>query len=296
MDKFFSKILLFGEYSIIKGSHGLAIPFEKFFANMQFDNKVDTESLNSFLDLAKYLEHSSILSKNIDVDSFIKDIKNGLKFNSNIPQGYGVGSSGALCASILAKYGRNILRNSPVDKDQLCFLQDIMALMESFYHGTSSGLDPLISFVNSPVFIKGRNELSLVSDIHSNLLKNFYLIDTGLPRKTSPLVHKFMKMCDDKTFYPKLDLLINNNNLAIDAFLKNNQDELEKYFYEISRFQYLYFEDMIPKNYRELWFKGLETKKFFLKLCGAGGGGFLMAYSIENEINEFQNIDFIKLN
>ena len=33
---------------------------------------------------------------------------------------------------------------------------------------------------------------------------------------------------------------------------------------------------MIPKLYREIWKKGLEDKTYFLKLCGAGGGGFLM--------------------
>ena len=33
---------------------------------------------------------------------------------------------------------------------------------------------------------------------------------------------------------------------------------------------------MIPKLFVDLWEQGLQSKSYSLKLCGAGGGGFLM--------------------
>ena len=42
----------------------------------------------------------------IDADSFRFDVSQGLKFESSIPQGFGVGSSGALCSAIFRRYGQ----------------------------------------------------------------------------------------------------------------------------------------------------------------------------------------------
>ena len=33
---------------------------------------------------------------------------------------------------------------------------------------------------------------------------------------------------------------------------------------------------MIPKLYADLWQEGLKYEGYYLKLCGAGGGGFLL--------------------
>lgn len=278
MDNFFSKVLLFGEYSIIKGSNGLAIPLSKYFGKLSFSEGVEKSSRLSLKDLSEYLSNSSILSRNIDTDKFQKDVENGLYFDSNIPQGYGVGSSGALCASIYERYGNNFCRNSDFSKDQLRFTQDLMALMESFYHGSSSGIDPLISYVNRAVMIEGRNNLSIIDIAQFDQVGKFYLIDTGQSRSTSPLVHEFMRMCDDSNFMKNFMSLKEATNNAIESLMNCNSDELVKFFSEISRFQYLHMQNMIPKGFRDLWLTGLESKNFFMKLCGAGGGGFLLLY------------------
>jgi len=36
---------------------------------------------------------------------------------------------------------------------------------------------------------------------------------------------------------------------------------------------------MIPKKFEEIWKKGLETNAYYLKLCGSGGGGFLLGFA-----------------
>jgi mevalonate kinase len=47
----------------------------------------------------------------------------------------------------------------------------------------------------------------------------------------------------------------------------------------LSEFQFEHLSPMIPKLYRELWLDGIKTEDYFLKLCGAGGGGFIMGIS-----------------
>ena len=294
MKKFYSKILLFGEYSIIKGSNGLAIPYEKYSGELSF-KKSEMASGLSLKELSLYLNNSSILSRNIDTKRFCEDVDRGLCFDSNIPQGYGVGSSGALCASIYEHYGFSVGRNIDHTQEQLRFVQDLMALMESFYHGSSSGLDPLISFVNRPVAILGRNDLEFVNIPAFDKIGNFYLIDTGRSRSTSPLVLEFMRMCSDNSFSAKFESLKLATNKAIESIMSCNINELEKCFTEISRFQYLHMQKMIPKEFRDLWLTGLESKKFFMKLCGAGGGGFLLLYSASDDTSFLKGRSFQKI-
>ena len=53
-------------------------------------------------------------------------------------------------------------------------------------------------------------------------------------------------------------------------------DNLYHVFGQLSDFQYRHFTPMIPNLFRDLWERGLSNKNFYLKLCGAGGGGFLL--------------------
>jgi len=56
-------------------------------------------------------------------------------------------------------------------------------------------------------------------------------------------------------------------------------------FYEtlkrISEFQLSHFESMIPKSFTNIWKMGIESDKFLLKLCGSGGGGFLLGFTTD---------------
>ena len=40
-----------------------------------------------------------------------------------------------------------------------------------------------------------------------------------------------------------------------------------------------YFHEMIPENFIDIWQQGLDTGEFTLKLCGSGGGGFLLGFT-----------------
>lgn len=47
---------------------------------------------------------------------------------------------------------------------------------------------------------------------------------------------------------------------------------------------------MIPDNIKPIWIKGLETKAYYIKLSGAGGGGFFLG--IGNYNGESIQLDF----
>lgn len=294
-DLFRSKILLFGEYTIIKGSRGLALPLEKF--RGEFVTAGEKNILEPILRLDEfcdYLEGSSILSENLDLLSFSKDIKDGQYFHSNIPQGYGVGSSGALCAAVYAKYSKNFERKDFYNMNELKFLKDIMALMESFYHGASSGLDCLISLIDKPLLIESRNKISLIPLPSLNKHGGFYLYDSGKSRKTSSFVNHFLNSYDSDLEYKKeIDNLVETTNSLIDSFSHKGTDKFIKDFKAYSEKQLSLFEKMIPGNIKDKWLQGLNNKSFFFKLCGAGGGGFFLVFSPDTDLSPDNN--FIKI-
>ena len=36
---------------------------------------------------------------------------------------------------------------------------------------------------------------------------------------------------------------------------------------------------MIPEKFHELWYEGIKTNDFYFKLCGSGGGGYILGFS-----------------
>ena len=114
MESYPSKILLFGEYSILLGSDALAIPFDRFRGEWAFMNhhtgtllstaRLSNTNLIKFLDYLKHPATAKYLAHFPDTDIFEADIKKGLYFNSNIPESSGFGASGALVAAVLKRY------------------------------------------------------------------------------------------------------------------------------------------------------------------------------------------------
>ena len=101
---FYSKILLFGEYGIIKDSKGLSIPYNFYNGALKIDehHTVTTHTSNAnlkrFVAYLEELQEKKPLLVSFDFERLKTDVQNGLYFDSSIPQGYGVGSSGALVA------------------------------------------------------------------------------------------------------------------------------------------------------------------------------------------------------
>ena len=158
---YYSKILLFGEYGIIHDSMGLSIPYNDYNGKLLFSTKPDETSKDSNQKLEKFLLHLEGLEAKgklpcaLDLKKFRADLNKGMHFDSSIPQGFGVGSSGAIVAAIYDNYSQDkIASDANMSNEQFISLKKIFGTLESYYHGKSSGLDPLICYLNLPVLIK----------------------------------------------------------------------------------------------------------------------------------------------
>ena len=283
---FFSKILLFGEYSVIRKSMALSTPYPLFEGVLRFKRESnvtpDTE-LKSLIQYLKELKQRGRLSFHFDIASFEFDVGRGLFFDSSIPQGFGVGSSGALCAALYDRYGIPPEHNTLT----LAELKKRFSLLESHFHGASSGIDPLISYLGHGLLLKENQSLKKVTiPEYGQGRQGIFLLDTGRARKTEPLVNLFLEKLKNQVFESMVETeLLPVNNACIQYFLTRQTDALYSRFKELSSLQAEHFSPMIPQLLQNLWKKGLKNDDYYLKLCGAGGGGFLLGIT-----NNFEKI------
>jgi mevalonate kinase len=283
---FYSKILLFGEYGIIKNSKGLSIPYNFFKGGLKtgsFENATVKESNKNLIDFKNYLK--TIDSSIVEFDFFKlqNDLKNGMFFDSSIPQGYGVGSSGALVAALYDRYALNkitVLEN--LTKPKILVLKNIFSKMESFFHGKSSGLDPLNSYLSLPILIHSKNEIETtgIPSQSTNGKGAVFLLDSGMSSETAPMVDLFFKSMKNKNYNKIIkEKFIKTTDNCVDDFLNGNFNSLFTNMKILSKVVLENFKPMIPKDFHQLWKKGIESDDYFLKLCGSGGGGYILGFS-----------------
>ena len=280
---FYSKILLFGEYGIIEDSKGLSIPYNFYKGALKIPNKINSisESSNDILkDFLNFLKSRKI---NLDLVKFASDLDKGLYFDSSIPKGYGIGSSGALVAAIYDKYAFEkitVLEN--LTQEKLLRLKKIFSDMESFFHGKSSGLDPLNSYLSIPILINSKREIKVtgIPSQKSNGNGAVFLMDSGKIGSTAPMVSIFMDKMKKDGFRKIInEKFIKHTNLCVDDFLKGDLKSLFDNTKKLSKIVLDNFKPMIPKEFHNVWQRGIENNSYFLKLCGSGGGGYILGFT-----------------
>ncbi|MFP4448565.1 MAG: hypothetical protein ACLFPH_07500 [Bacteroidales bacterium] len=289
---FYAKIMLFGEYSIINNSMALTIPYSHFNGELKYifqDNYTDYDfARQSNLELYNYLGYLKKLKKNnqlpvdFDIESFSADLKKGLYFESTIPEGYGIGSSGALVASLYHKYVQGKIQTDTENPDTLVALKNKFATLESFYHGTSSGIDPLNSYLKRPLLVTKNKYIDPVNITLPSLMPEFavFLINSGRQGKTGPLVNIFLEKIKEKNQNGIDSELLNTyTNRAIQTIIEGNGKKFFQSLRQLSDFQLNHFNPMIPDGFRKIWENGLENREYYIKLCGSGGGGFLLGFT-----------------
>ncbi len=287
MQYFSSKILLFGEYSVVVGGSGLAVPFPTYQGHFQFPIEKDKGkwkeqqawsmlALKKFARAIKVLQSERKLSLEIDLESFERDLKKHLFFDSNIPKGYGLGSSGAVVAGVVSRYGKESAEK--IKSDSLEALQQEFAVLESHFHGQSSGFDPLVCYLNQAVLKTSKGIQTVEIDLKQEGEVVLFLVDTRLQRETGPLVAYFLKQLKEEPYFKrfcKKDLKYMNKK-CINDFLKGKGNKLFKHFQALSFRQLANFDRMVPPDFKTHWKNGILSERYALKLCGAGGGGCLL--------------------
>ena len=278
---FNSKILLFGEYGIMHDSNALSIPYKKFNGSLSKsdhlseDQKISNRNIES---LYEYIIQEDYLNDIINSDNLKDEIDSGLYFDSNIPIGSGLGSSGALVSSIISRYSKVDLKsfsNSEIKK--------IMSLVESKFHGNSSGFDPAVSYFNKPMLYSNQ-KIKLIERI---AFKDFkvYIIDSQIDSSTK----KMIKVFEDKISKSEFRLFfnskfINDTNQCINHLI-NTSKLFRDSVKELSNDTLHNFQEMIPEKLKHKWKEGIKNDSYYMKLCGSGGGGFFLAYDFDNQIN-----------
>ena len=290
---FYSKILLFGEYGIIEDSKGLSIPYNFYKGALKSDENPTDEAKKSNLNLVKFVaylkqlqtEQPALVTFNIEL--LQNDVNNGMYFDSSIPQGYGVGSSGALVAAIYDKYATNkitVLEN--LTREKLLQLKAIFSNMESFFHGKSSGLDPLNSYLSLPILINSKNNIEATGIPSQSATGKgaVFLLDSGIVGETAPMVNIFMENLKDQGFRKMLkSQFIKHTDSCVENFLQGDMIALFKNTKELSKVVLSNFKPMIPEQFHQIWQNGIETNDYYLKLCGSGGGGYILGFTQDFE-------------
>lgn len=286
---FYAKILLFGEYGIIKDSKGLAIPYNTYKGALKTSDDLSDVHQASNESLAKFYEYLADLKSDLvtfNLEEFKSDLEQGMYFDSSIPQGYGVGSSGALVASIYDKYASDkitVLEN--LTRDKLLKLKAIFSLMESFFHGQSSGLDPLNSYLSLPILINSKENIEPAGIPSQKEGKGaVFLLDSEQIGETEPMISIFMNKMKNEGFRKMLnEEFALHTDACIEDFLNGNVKSLFGNVKELSKVVLKNFKPMIPDAFHKVWANGINSNDYYLKLCGSGGGGYILGFAEDFE-------------
>ena len=290
---FYAKILLFGEYGIIEDSKGLSIPYNFYNGALRTEQNPTAEAISSNGHLRRFvlyldtLQNESQNQISFNMSQLKADVENGMFFDSSIPQGYGVGSSGALVAAIYDKYANNkitVLEN--LTKSKLLQLKEIFSKMESFFHGKSSGLDPLNSYLSIPILINSKDNIEATGIPTQSVSGKgaVFLIDSGIVGETAPMVNIFMEKLKDQGFRTMLkSQFIKHTDACVENFLGGDIKMLFANTKKLSKVVLSNFKPMIPEQFHNIWQKGLDTGDYYLKLCGSGGGGYILGFTQDLE-------------
>ena len=278
-ERYYSKVILFGEYSMIFDSTALMVPLRQFSAQWRFASHLlaqgsaaSNASLQRFSD---YLSTLNGIKDDLDLQRFNHELYYNLFLDSNVPSGYGLGSSGTLVAAVYDAYAKK-------KTDDLLALKTLFGQMESYFHGSSSGIDPLQCYVGKPFKInpKGVELLSedfLQKDIH------ICLIDTKIKSNTKPLVEHFKRERLNPRFYNRFQKEYTPQvKSCIDTMIKGDKDLFFKSLKLLTKGQLEFLRPMVTDNTLDLFTTEYDFH-FGVKISGSGGGGYVLGFTDEVE-------------
>lgn len=264
-----AKLLLFGEHTVLHGGEALALPLPRFAARW---SRGIAGPDSPFPAWAAFAKTQDAIPASLDVERFAAEAP-GLCVDSDIPRDYGLGSSGALTALVYRRYRRDTSDAS------LPELRRRLGLLEGFFHGRSSGLDPLVCYLGQAVHVRPSGIDVRPTPPLSSPRGRWFLLDSHRPKAGQRAIAGFGESCTREGFRqnflaPALALtrrLIAGVDAPDDAW----RDALR----ELSARQLEHLGWLVPAHVAGQWRAWLDADAAYLKLCGAGGGGFFLGYT-----------------
>ena len=272
-ERYYSKVILFGEYSMIFDSTALMVPLKKFSAQWRFASSAQgstasNASLKRFVDYLSTLDDAKEI---IDLQRLNRDLRYNLYLDSNVPSGYGLGSSGTLVAAVYDGYAKQ-------KSDDLLALKTLFGQMESYFHGSSSGIDPLQCYLGKPFKITPKN----VEILNDGFLRNdihICLIDTKIKSNTKPLVEHFKAQRENPEFLKRFQTeYLPYVKKCINAMIWNDKKVFFSSLRLLTKGQLQFLRPMITDNTLDLFTSNYDFN-FGVKISGSGGGGYVLGFT-----------------
>lgn len=93
-----------------------------------------------------------------------------------------------------------------------------------------------------------------------------------------------MENLKDKGFRKMIKTqFIKYTDACVEDFVKGDAQSLFANTKKLSKVVLAHFKPMIPEKFHELWKKGIDTNDYYLKLCGSGGGGYILGFTQDLE-------------
>ena len=267
-DRYYSKVILFGEYSMIFDATALMIPLKRF---------------------CQYLSENEALSSLFDLQTLRRDLNEGLFLASNVPSGYGLGSSGTLVAAV---YDRYAIRKT----EDYLQLKTLFGQMESHFHGSSSGIDPLQCYLGQPFKITPEG-VQLLSDDFLKKDIHICLIDTKIKSNTKPLVNHFKAQRDNPEFLSRFQSeYVPCVTSCIDSMIEGNKELFFSSLKQLTKGQLEFLRPMITDNTMDLFTADYDFN-FGVKISGSGGGGYVLGFTdnVDNASDLLKDFEVIWL-
>ena len=274
-DRYYSKVILFGEYSMIFDATALMIPLKRFSAQWQFpqsrNRAASLTSNQSLKRFCQYLSDKEELSNLFDIQALRKDLDDGIFLASNVPSGYGLGSSGTLVAAVYDRYALN-------KTDDYLHLKSVFSLMESYFHGSSSGIDPLQCYLGQPFKITS-DGVQLLSDDFLKQDIHICLIDTKIKSNTKPLVNHFKAQRENPELLNRFQSeYVPCVTSCINSMIGGNKELFFKSLKQLTKGQLEFLRPMITDNTLDLFTADYDFN-YGVKISGSGGGGYVLGFT-----------------
>jgi len=75
------------------------------------------------------------------------------------------------------------------------------------------------------------------------------------------------------------DQFIKHTDACVEDFVNGNVKSLFTNLKQLSHVVLDHFKPMIPQQFHQLWKQGIESNDYYLKLCGSGGGGYILGFT-----------------
>ena len=275
---YYSKVILFGEYSMIFDATALMVPLQQFSARWKLSKLTMPRAKKSNENICRfrnYLADIKNISASIDIDALSRDLNFGLNLSSNVPSGYGLGSSGTLVAAVYDRYAK-------LHTNDLMELKSIFGQMESFFHGSSSGIDPLQCYLGKPFRISPQG----VELVNGGFLKrdiHICLIDTKIKSNTRPLVQHFKEQRQDEAFLSAFQRdYVPHVTDCINNLIDGSNEAFFASLTKLTKAQLLFLRPMITENTLHLFEQDYDFH-FGVKISGSGGGGYVLGFTDDKE-------------